>query len=187
LLTIAWETGARPQEILKVEARHVNLAEARWEFPPKEAKGKKRHRIVYLNDAALAITQRLMTRWPEGPLFRNTDGHPWIPDAVNCRFCRLQAAMGRRRLQALGLALSSHPNPKQRRKENRALACQYGTKYCLYNFRHTFCDNALKRGVDPVTVSVLMGHVDTSMVARRYQHVGQDPEHMRRSLRKATT
>lgn len=38
LLTITWETGCRPQESLVVEARHVDLANARWVFPADEAK-----------------------------------------------------------------------------------------------------------------------------------------------------
>jgi hypothetical protein len=49
---------------------------------------------------------------------------------------------------------------------------RYGTKYCLYAFRHTWCNRALKNGVDPITVSVLMGHADTSMLAKVYQHLG---------------
>ena len=65
LLIVCWETGCRPQEILSVEARHVDLAGGRWVFPPKESKGKKRHRVVYLTDAALEVTKGLMERWPQ--------------------------------------------------------------------------------------------------------------------------
>ena len=35
LIDIAWETGARPQEILAVEARHMDLVSRRWVFPPQ--------------------------------------------------------------------------------------------------------------------------------------------------------
>lgn len=86
LLTVTWETGCRPQESLRVEARHVDLAGARWFFPASEAKGGKIPRVVYLTPAALEITNRLMKKHPQGPLFRNTDGLPWTPDATNCRF-----------------------------------------------------------------------------------------------------
>ncbi len=58
---------------------------------------------------------------------------------------------------------------------------RYGVLHCLYEFRHGFCTRALKAGVDPVTVSVLMGHADTSMVTRVYSHVHQDNEHMRKA------
>ena len=34
-------------------------------------------RVVYLTDRALEIVKRLMLVYPEGPLFRNSDGEPW--------------------------------------------------------------------------------------------------------------
>jgi len=40
---------------------------------------------------------------PEGTLFRNTDGRPWHPYTLNCRFGRLRLAHGRERIQQLGL------------------------------------------------------------------------------------
>ena len=94
LVTSAWETGARPQELVRVAARHVNLRYSRWVFPKGEGKVKKRPRIVYLGGKALEITQRLMLKRPEGPLFRNTRGRPWHPYAVNCRFNNLKKKLG---------------------------------------------------------------------------------------------
>jgi integrase len=57
ILLIAWETGARPQEILNVEIRHVDIINARWVFAAHEAKGGKLPRIVYLNKRALLISR----------------------------------------------------------------------------------------------------------------------------------
>lgn len=94
LLIVSWETGCRPQESLRVEARHVDLAHARWVFPPAEAKGGRRPRIIYLSEPALAITRRRISEQPQGPLFRNTNGEPWTPYAVNCRFQRLKQRLG---------------------------------------------------------------------------------------------
>ena len=65
------------------------------------------------------------------------------------------------------------------------LAWEHGTKYSLYAFRHAFCTEALENGLDAVTVSVLMGHRDTTMIARHYSHVHQRHEHMRDAARKA--
>ena len=96
VLTIAWETGARPQEITRVEARHVELAHARWVFPQSEAKGQRKPRVVYLTQTAEEITLRRMAACPEGPLFRNLDGRPWTKDAINCRFNRLAKKLPRR-------------------------------------------------------------------------------------------
>lgn len=95
LVTVTWETGCRPQESLRVEARHVDLANARWVFPSAEAKTGV-PRIVYLSDQAHAITRRLVALHPHGKLFRNTDGAPWTTDAVNCRFRSLQKKLGKK-------------------------------------------------------------------------------------------
>jgi integrase len=66
LLEVTWETAARPQESLAVEARHVDLQNARWVFPPDESKGEQWPRVVYLTEQALAITRRLMLKNPAG-------------------------------------------------------------------------------------------------------------------------
>ncbi len=86
LLTVTWETGCRPQESLRVEARHVDQANQRWMIPTTP--GKPDNRMVYMTDNAMAIIRRLVLRHPEGKLFRNTDGRNWTTDAVNCRFHR---------------------------------------------------------------------------------------------------
>lgn len=96
LLTVAWEVGPRPQEILAVEARHVELKNCRWVFPTQEAKGKKQPRIVYLTNVALEITKRRMLKWPTGSIFRNAKGQPWHRNNVNCRFQRMKKHIGKK-------------------------------------------------------------------------------------------
>jgi integrase len=152
LLTVAWETGARPQELVRVEARHVDLANSRWVFPPEEAKVKKRPRIVYLSEKALEITKRLMLKHPDGPLFRNTDGVPWNKSSVSCAFGRIKKKLS--------------------------------VKYCLYNFRHSFATRLLEAGVDGLTVAILLGHADVSMLGRVYQHLSHNPERLLQQVRR---
>ncbi len=154
LLTVTWETGCRPQESLVVEARHVDVGNCRWVFPADEAKGELWPRVVYLTDAALEITKRLVALHPEGPLFRNTDGTPWTTDAVNCAFIRLQKKLG--------------------------------VKYCLYVLRHSWANHALARGVDALTVAILLGHRDPGTLARTYQHLTQNPAYLLSQAKKAT-
>jgi integrase len=72
------------------------------------------------------------------------------------------------------------------RKKLWRVARQHGQKYCLYHFRHTWATRALKRGVDPLTVAILMGHADPSMLAKVYQHLAHDPEFLRNAVMKAT-
>jgi integrase len=98
LLVVSWECGCRPQESLRVEKRHVHLENKRWEFPVGEGKKTKRKavRYVYLTENALAITKKRMLRFPQSPLFRNTEGNRWTPYSVNCRFVRLVKHIGRK-------------------------------------------------------------------------------------------
>jgi integrase len=96
LIEVAWETGARPQELTRVKVRHVDLQNARWVFPPAESKGKRRHRIIYLNADALRITREALTTVKKGPLFRNRAGRPWHPWAISCQFTRLKERINRR-------------------------------------------------------------------------------------------
>jgi integrase len=104
LLRMAWHTGCRPQESIRIEAHHVDLPNRRATLPPKMAKGKKRFRIIYLNDAALELIRSRVVACPKGPIFLNSDGRPWRVDAVNCRFNRLQEHLGRQQLGEGGLA-----------------------------------------------------------------------------------
>jgi integrase len=204
LLTTCWETGCRPQEVLCVEARHVDLVNGCWEFPVDESKGKRRQRIVYLTDTALAITRRLSGTQARGPIFRSTDGLPWTPSALNCRFARLRLALGRKKLEELGMMppklnrLNQHQRSDpairnehqqavvERRRQIAALARSQVPRYCLYTFRHSWCTHALERGVDAVTVALLMGHRDTTMISRVYSHLMQRRDHLRDAVRKAS-
>jgi integrase len=202
VLVVSWETGCRPQEVLAVEARHFEFENGCWVFSAEEAKGKKRPRVVYLTDNAVEITKKLSARFPTGPLFRNTDGVPWNPFSLNCRFRRLQLTLGRIKLAELGLipprlkrlkkAERNDPARRDahtravlaRRKQIAELARHHGPKYSLYTFRHSWCTHALARGIDAVTVSVLMGHRDTTMISRVYSHLMERRDHLREAVRK---
>jgi integrase len=152
LLTAAWQTGARPHELLTVEARHFDPVNRCWAFPPDEAKGKKRWRVIHLTDAAYAMSVRLTVKHTDGPLFRNTDGIPWNPFSLNCRWGRIKKKLGK--------------------------------KYSLYSLRHSYCTDALVKGLDAVTVSVLMGHRDTVMISRVYSHLTERTDHLKRAASK---
>lgn len=204
LVIVTWETGCRPQESLRVEGRHVELARKRWVFPTQDAKGKRRPRIVYLTDTALEITRRLLKLNPTGKLFRNSRGEPWTKNAANCAFDRVQARMGRsemtrqeidvtddeidglvpllkptRRIKGLVVQKSeANLRNEARRKLRKRLAIRMVPRYSLYAIRHSWATRALRAGLDSLTVAILMGHSDPSTLARVYQHISHDPEHM---------
>ena len=94
LLVISWETGCRPQESLRVEARHFDELNRRWVFPISESKGKKKPRVVYLNDTAFDLTVKRRAMFSEGPIFRNSKSNPWTPYSVGCRFQRIKKKLG---------------------------------------------------------------------------------------------
>jgi integrase len=95
LLNFAWESGSRPQEVRFIEARHVNLERGRIEFPPEEAKGKRRWRMIYLTEKASEIVTRLMAEHREGKLFLNARGKPWKNFAICNRFSKLKEKLGK--------------------------------------------------------------------------------------------
>jgi integrase len=65
------ETGARPGEVRRVTAAHVNLDLGVWAFKEhKTAKRTGRPRVIYLTPAMVELTRRLVEKYPEGPLFR---------------------------------------------------------------------------------------------------------------------
>lgn len=106
LVVTAWETGCRPQEMTAVEARHVDAKNGRWVFSPEESKVKTRPRIIYLSEAVLEITLKRIQRFPTGKLFRNANKTSWDSASLNCRFSRLQLAMGRRAMKEKGIDVS---------------------------------------------------------------------------------
>lgn len=203
LIIAAWETGARPRELVTVEARHVQVEHGRWVFPRKQTKGKRQPRAVYLTPAALEVTRRRMEAHPDGPIFRNADGRPWHRWAINCAFVRIRAALGRKAMEERGIVVEAPPRfrkaavaagelaaaraeqgarLKARRAKINKLALENAPGYKLRSFRHTFGDRMLKAGVDPITVANLMGHKNLAMLANVYSHLSQDSDYLRQAL-----
>ena len=204
LMLLTWETGCRPQELLRVEARHVDMKNQRWVFHKSESKGKRISRVVYMSDVAMAIVRRQCLANQSGPLFRNTAGKPWTTDAVNCGFTAIQMRMGKDEMQRRNIEVTQaeisafiptlkqtkrelgRERPKRpaelreeaKRKLTYKLAAKCATRYSLYALRHSFATHALRKGIDSLTVAVLLGHEDPSTLARVYQHLNQNPEHL---------
>ena len=211
LFTVTWEIGCRPQELLRVEARHFDVTNQRWVFPKSEEKMKRFVRVIYLTDTALAIVKRRLLAAPVGPTFRNVFGRPWTSDAVNSAVDAIRQRMGKDEMRRRGETISDEsivalvPTLKPTRTEHgktfqktsaelraeakRKLtfrrAAQLVPRYSLYALRHSWATNALKRGVDPLTVAILMGHKDPSMLAKVYQHLSLSPKHLLDQAKKA--
>ena len=98
-----FSTGARPQEMRRMEARHYESAFVRLVLLREESKGKKRRRVVYLDGIACEIVERLIACHPRGPVFRNSRGQPWTADALSARFRRLRKKLSMPKLCAYTL------------------------------------------------------------------------------------
>jgi site-specific recombinase XerD len=160
VLFFLWHTGSRPQEFRVIEARHVS--DKVVTLDRKLSKGKRHKRKIWLNDGANEIVTRLCRRYSEGPIFRNTRGKPWKRDQLSSRFFRLRAKM-----------------KKEKVKDGTWEADREWVKgLCPYVLRHSYAQRMLKAGVDSIKLGVLMGHADPSQIARTYQHLIQDDEHM---------
>ena len=51
-----------------------------------------------------------------------------------------------------------------------------GTRYCLYNWRHSFAHRKLSEGVDSMIVATWLGHSSTQMLERVYAHIHKNQE-----------
>jgi len=199
LLTFAYEAGCRPQEVRRIEARHLQLDRHRVEIPPPEAKGKRRWRVIYLSATAAEIVTRLAAERPEGPLFLNMDGNPWKAQAVVCRFQRLLVKLAgvvealpllprfdRRRYKDPAELAQARKEHKEKlvamRKKRSKLAREGDARFAMYDIRHCFATRKLKEGHDPITVAALLGHKDGSMLCKHYEELSRDGEHLRQAV-----
>jgi integrase len=80
ILTVIRETGCRPQEARRMEAKHLH--DNCIVFPKIDSKGNRRQRVVHLTNRALEILRRQLEKHPTGPLLRN-QGKFWTGRALS--------------------------------------------------------------------------------------------------------
>jgi integrase len=86
---LGW-TGARPGEIMRLEARHVDQEATYASLPGKTTDATGDPIEFPLVPPMLELCRRLAEANPTGPLFRNRDGDPWTENAVRCRMRRMR-------------------------------------------------------------------------------------------------
>jgi integrase len=154
---LTW-TGARPGEIMRLEAAHVEWDEAVARMPGKTTEATGELVEFPLVPPMLALCRRLAARHPDGPLFRNADENPWTPNAVRCRMRRLREKMKKAGMKLAGVT--------------------------AYTYRHSFATDALERGVPVTDVAALMNHKDIR-TTMNYNHIKGRRDHLRKQARKA--
>jgi integrase len=142
------ETGARPSEMMRVEAAHLDLPNSRILMPGKTSRKTRKPRIIYLSAAAAELFSSLAAIHPTGPLLLNLRGKPWTRNALTLRFQRLRDKLG------------------------------MGSEATAESFRHLFITDCLERGLSNATVAELAGHQSTAMIDQRYSHLHDRHEHL---------
>jgi integrase len=149
-------TGCRPGEVSMVTAAHVDLRNGVWVLGEHKTEGKTQApRVVILTPEMVDLTERLMVRHPEGPLFRNGAGGPWNRNAVRCRFRRVRKKLG------------------------------LGGDLVAYLYRHAVATDLLESGAGVAQAAEILGHKGTEMILRHYSKLRERREHLRDRLRKA--
>jgi integrase len=150
------ETGARPEEVVELEAKDIHWGRGIWIIQNHKTKSKTgKPRIIYMTERLKSICEKLSKENPKGPIFLNTRGKPWGINAWRQRFKRIR---------------QKHPEFKD---------------VVLYTLRHSYATDALTRGVDIATLAELMGHSSTRMIEQNYGHLDQKSEYLRKMAEKA--
>jgi integrase len=148
------QTGARPCEVLAVEARDFYAEEGLWILHAhKTAHVTGKPRIIYLTPAVVELCKDLARNHPTGPLFRRASGKPFPPAYYLPRLVRQLR-------RKLGLRESITP----------------------YGFRHSFATDALANGVPDAQVAELLGHSGTTMLHKHYSHLTARAKALRDAL-----
>ncbi|MCP4480220.1 MAG: tyrosine-type recombinase/integrase [Planctomycetaceae bacterium] len=101
------------------------------------------------------LTKILTANRSRGPVFKNSQGQRWKPNAVQLRFKRLRQRLG------LPDSVTAHA------------------------YRHTYITDSIKNGVDMNTVAELVGHANAKMINEMYAHLGQDRKHLAQAAAKS--
>jgi integrase len=152
VLLVLHQTGARPGEVIRVSASEFYPEQGVWVLVKHKTAHKGRQRIIYLTPELTALCRELAARYPEGPIFRTSQGKPW------CHTCYLaeQVRNLRKKLGVRG-------------------AIPYG-------YRHSFATDALANGVPDAQVAELLGHSGTAMLHRHYAHLTARAKALRSAL-----
>jgi integrase len=94
MIEFMWETGCRPSEAMRLEAKHLDLTRAVARMESKTTRKTRRLRVIYLNERASEIAATLADRNPKGPIFRGRRGNPWQRHAMAQQWARIRRKLG---------------------------------------------------------------------------------------------
>lgn len=154
LLEFLWQTGARPGEAYKLQARHLSdddggtLAIVLEPTEHKSGKVTGRNRVIGVTGEVRAVLLRLAKERPTGSLFRNSQGRPFNNQGTQSAF---QWA------------------------ESEGLI-EEGT--VIYGYRHSFATRQLEAGRDLYEVAKMLGHSSVAMLLKHYDKSKANARHV---------
>lgn len=168
LITLLYETGARPAEVYGATA--AEWEEGRGAFriaatPANHGRYKLAHlgedRIVYVPDHLLPLVRRLVAERPDGPLFRTEDGKSWTKTSICSRFRSIKAAADR--------AAAARGVPGVRKEVT------------AYGYRHAYVTRWVVAGRPLDKLCELLNTSET-MVKQHYSHLFERTDTLREAL-----
>lgn len=142
-----WRTGARPGEIVRLEARHLDARKPIARLQPTEHKtGTKtglQREVVMPPDLMEKLRAYAAVR-PRGPLLLNEKGRPWTPKSISEWFQRARRSL------------------------------QLDPDLVLYMARHAFVTRLVEGGNALALVAKLAGHTHAETIQRVYYHPDLD-------------
>lgn len=156
-LTALYETGARPGEILGLEAKHFHPDIQAWVIEGgMENVGRNKHArrgkriVIYVPDKLLPVVQKLNEQYPTGPIFRTESGTLFSRPQASHRFWKL----------------------KKKLKLPKALS--------LYGLRHAYATAYLKNGGSAAILAELM-NTSVAMIQKHYGHLDGESKILRKA------
>lgn len=149
-------SGTRPGMVASVTVEDVTQFVDAWILHEHKSRKKSdKPLIVRLSPCLQTLTRIAMHGRESGPLFLNSRGVAWTPNAIRCRMKNLKIKLG------------------------------LPAKVVAYSYRHSFTTTALLNGVDLATVATLLGHKDFRMIAQHYSHLERQADHLTQAVAKA--
>jgi integrase len=147
------DSGARPGEVLRVEAKHFDAASATWVLAQhKTSHTTDRVRTIHLTPRLVELSKALAVKNPAGPLFRRKSGKPFPPAYYLARLVRSLR-------KKLGLSDSLIP----------------------YSLRHRLGQDLLAGGVPDAIAAEILGH-SPMILAKHYSHLSQRSRELKAHL-----
>ena len=150
--------GCRPEEVAELRGSDIKKQNGVWLLHIRGTKTENSDRWVPL---PAALRKRIGDRKPFELLCPNCSGHKHTKSSYN----RLVACLKRDMNISMGVEVY---------RSKLVPPLRLAPDFVPYDFRHTYCTDLQRAGIDIRTAQKLMGHANISITADIYTHIGDD-------------